>query len=293
MKNTGVHNEGFLKPEYYSSWALYFSKYLTAYKKNEISIWGVTPQNEPEAYKQAWDACGWTPEQMNDFVKNHLGPQLKKDHSKVKLIAWDHNKNHMMKWCNILLKDKETAPYFSYIAHHWYEDGEAKYFEPLQEATKAFPQYPLIAAEQGVFGLYLLKPEPAELYAKDIIGNMNNNSVAWVAWGMAFDHTGGPNHAKNFNHSPIMIDVDKANIHYNPSYYYIAHFSKYVKEGAYRIDFKTDAKDIHVTAFKNPDDQLVFVALNTTDKTQDIQVKIEKEIIKISLNPHSIATVLY
>jgi glucosylceramidase len=293
MKTSGKHNEGALKPEYYASWALYFSKYLTAYAQHGVKLWGVTPQNEPEAYKQAWDACGWQPEEMNTFVKQHLGPQLKQDHPTIKILAWDHNKNHLMKWCNVLLNDPVTAPYFSYIAHHWYEDGEAKYYEPLLEAQRAFPQYPLLATEQGVFGLYLLQPEPAELYAKDIIGNLNHGSVAWVAWGMAFDHQGGPNHAKNFNHSPIMIDVAKAELHYNPSYYYLAQFSRYIQPGARRIGWQGTAGGLLVTACQNPNGQVVVALLNPTDTAQPYQLQAKGRYLPGTLPPRALRTVVW
>jgi glucosylceramidase len=117
---------------------------------------------------------------------------------------------------------------------------------------------------------------------------MNNWSAGWAVWGMAFDHKGVPNHARNFNHSPIMVDVEKAIVHYHPSYYNIAQFSKYVQSGAQRIGFQSDAAALHVAAFQNPDGQVVVVALNSTDQAQAAQVKIGKRYVPLSLAGHSI-----
>lgn len=291
MKDSREFNNGSLLPKYYSTWAHYFSKYIAAYRKEGINLWAVTPQNEPEAYRQAWDACGWKPEQMSLFVGQHLGPRLKQDHPAIKIIGWDHNKNHLMMWCDTLLQNKQSAPYIWGIAHHWYEEGEGKYFEPLQEFQRKYQKLPMIAAEQGVFGLYLNDGKPAELYAKDIIGNMNNGSAAWVVWGMALDHKGGPNHAKNFNHSPIMIDVEKQIIHFNPSYYYIAHFSKYVKPGAVRIELENVPPDLLAVAFQNPSGEMIMVALNEKLEEKKIAVNWKGPMWSVTIPAKSIATV--
>lgn len=293
MKSSKEFNKGYLLEKYYSSWALYFSKYLAAYKKNGINIWSVTPQNEPAAWEQKWDACGWSPGAMKNFVQNHLGPQLAKDFPSLKLMAFDHNKNFMLNWLDTLLGHTESARYFGSIAHHWYEEGEAKNFEPLQEAKRRYPDLPLIASEQGVFGLYLLKPEPAELYARDIIGNMNNGTAAWIVWGMAFDHEGGPNHTGNFNHSPIMVDVKRNSIYYNPSFYYIAHFSRFVKPGAKRINFVNNSNTLLVTAFKNQNGRKVLVIQNITGKKEEFKIKDRNRIMSLSIGSHSIMTIIY
>jgi glucosylceramidase len=219
MKDTKVFNQGSLLPQFYDVWANYFSKYLRAYKQAGIPVWAVTPQNEPEAYQQRWDACGWQPAQMRNFIAQHLGPRLEAEHPDVKIIAWDHNKNHMLQWCDTLLQNLASAKHIDAVAHHWYDGGEGKFYEPVETFAKRYPQLPMIAAEQGVFGLYLNESQPAELYARDLIANLNAGTAGWVVWGMAFDHAGGPNHAANFNHSPIMIDVKQQILHYNPSYY--------------------------------------------------------------------------
>jgi glucosylceramidase len=293
MKNSGAHNFGSLRYANYAAWAKYFSKYLSAYAANGVKIWGVTPQNEPEAYHQAWDACGWTPDSLRMFVSDYLGPRLEREHPQVKIGAWDHNKNHLMLWANTFLQDPKTAQYIDFLAHHWYDGGEGKMYEPLQEAHAKYPNYPLMATEQGVFGLFVNDGTPAELYARDLIENMNNWSTAWVAWGMAWETNGGPNHAKNFNHAPIMIDLATETINYNPSYYYIAQFSKYVQVGAKRIGFKNPHSGLLMTAFLNPDDSMVIAVLNETDQSVATQLTHQGKNLPLSLEAHSLVTLVW
>ena len=78
MKDNGdMLHGGKLKPEYYESWARYYGKFIHAYEKEGIPVWGLTVQNEPLA-KQAWESCIYTAEEERDFVKNYLGPALRR-----------------------------------------------------------------------------------------------------------------------------------------------------------------------------------------------------------------------
>ena len=63
----------------------------------------------------------------------------------------------------------------------------------------------------------------------------------------------GPNHKKNYCNSPIMINKNHSNYIKTPSFYYIAHFSKYIKPGAKRINLSTFTDNVSGTAFENKD----------------------------------------
>lgn len=294
MKNTRKHNIGYLLPQYYKTWALYFSKYISGYKQQGISISAVTPQNEPMAYQQAWDACGWTASQMNLFIKDHLGPELQKQFKdSVAIWAYDHNKKNMLAWMDTLTADPQTAEYIDGITYHWYEEGEGKQFAPVLEAYKKYPGKPIIASEQGVFGLHLRDGNTAELYARDIIGNMNNGSSGWIIWGMAYDSEGKPNHAGNFAHSPVMVDMKTQGVIYNPSYYYLAHFSKFIKPGAINIPASSSDGNVLAAAFKTAENTPVTVVMNQANTAKRVKLLVRGKNYRLALPAHSIATVLF
>ena len=79
MKDNNDWRGGKLLPEYNDTWALFFSKYLNAYNSEGIDIWGVTVENEPLGNDKNWESMHFTPDEMTDFVKNHLGPKLEAD----------------------------------------------------------------------------------------------------------------------------------------------------------------------------------------------------------------------
>jgi len=103
--NNNMLQGGKLKPEYYDAWANYYVRFIQAYEKMGVPVWGLSVQNEPMA-KQTWESCLYTAQDETDFIKNHLGPVLKKNKlDGKKLIAWDHNRDLLYQRANTLLSD--------------------------------------------------------------------------------------------------------------------------------------------------------------------------------------------
>ena len=109
-------------------------------------------------------------------------------------------------------------------------------------------------------------------------------------WNLLLDETGGPNHVSNFCDAPIMADTKNDKIFINTSYYYIGHFSKYIKKGAKRIGSSKWTSEIDTVSFKNPDGSIVSVVLNSTDEAKDFIFRINGKVIEANMGPHSIAT---
>src|SRR5258705_1218909 len=76
--NNDMLHGGKLKAEFYQSWANYYTKFIKAYQKEGIPIWGISIQNEPMA-TQKWKSCIFSAEDERDFLKNYLGPAMKKE----------------------------------------------------------------------------------------------------------------------------------------------------------------------------------------------------------------------
>ena len=115
-----------------SSWAKYYTRFIDAYRKEGIHIWGITVQNEPAAV-QTWDSCIYTAEEERDFIKHYLGPQLKKDgKDSVKLLIWDHNRDIIVERAKAVLEDPEASKYVWGTGFHWYVSEE---FENIGEVN--------------------------------------------------------------------------------------------------------------------------------------------------------------
>ena len=231
--NNDMNHGGKLKEEYRGVWALYYAKYIKAMEEEGINIWGISVQNEPEA-TQVWDSCRYTAEEERDFVKKHLGPTMVKEGLEdKKIIIWDHNRDIAYERAKVILADQEAANYIWGTGIHWYVSEE---FENLSKIHNDFPNKHLLFTEGCIEGgVQLGAWHTGERYARNMIGDFNNWLEGWIDWNIVLNEQGGPNHVGNYCDAPIIVDTKTKEVHYNSSFFYIGHFSKYIKPGAVRI----------------------------------------------------------
>jgi glucosylceramidase len=298
MKTTGTMLKGGkLKPEFAASWAKYYTKFIKAYEKEGIPIWGISIQNEPMA-TQRWESCIYSAEEEGNFLKNHLGPTMKKaGYGDKKIIIWDHNRDLIYQRANTILSDPEMAKYVWGIGFHWYEPwtGGEQMFDNLKLVNESYPDKNLIFTEgcveafkmEGVKNWAL-----GERYGFSMINDFNSGTVGWTDWNILLDETGGPNHVKNFCFAPIHADTRSGELIYTNSYYYIGHFSKFIEPGAKRIACSPSRSALIATAFINPDGKVSVVVMNKSDKEVPYFLWIDGKAAETKCLPHSIQTVV-
>ncbi|MCF8009330.1 MAG: glucosylceramidase [Halanaerobiales bacterium] len=276
--NNNMNNGGKLLKKYYQSWANYYVKFIDEFKKRDIAIWGVTVQNEPAAV-QSWDSCIYSAEEEKDFIKNYLGPTLKNNNlNNIKILFWDHNRDKIINRATTVLSDKKAAKYIWGTALHWYLSED---FKNVGEVHKRFPNKHLLFTEgTQENGLHIGSWKTGERYARNMIGDLNNWVRGYIDWNLFLDELGGPNHVKNYCDAPIIINTNNDQVIFNSSYYYIGHFSKFIKENALRINSKVNNKKLKVAAFKNPNKEVVVVILN--ESNQKINFKLKYKDTKIN-----------
>jgi len=295
--NNDVLHGGKLLQKYAQAWANHYVKFIKTYESMGMPVWGLSVQNEPMA-KQKWESCLYTAEDERDFVKNYLGPTLQKNGlSNKKLICWDHNRDLIYQRATTLLSDPEAAKYIWGIGFHWYETwtGSAQQFENLKRVKEAFPEKELIFTEGCVEKFSLDRVNDwalGERYGNSMVNDFNCGTVAWTDWNVLLDENGGPNHVGNFCFAPIHADTKSGKLIYTNSYFYIGHFSKFIKPGAKRISCSTNRDKLQSTAFLNPDGKMVVVILNLSDSKLPFKLWIAGKAAQTNSLPHSIMTVV-
>ncbi|MCL1888633.1 MAG: hypothetical protein FWF96_07175 [Kiritimatiellaeota bacterium] len=131
------------------------------------------------------------------------------------------------------------------------------------------------------------------MYGHDIIGNLNNGMTGWIDWNVLLDEQGGPNHVGNFCNAPVTGDTIKDTVEFNASYWYIGHFSKFIRPGARRVATSCHTTKLEATAFKNVDGAYAVVVMNAHDDAQKFTLRHRGEIAPCVLPAHSIATLVY
>ena len=321
MKDNKHHVGGKLLPKYYKPWALFYSKYIDAYKAEGIDIWGFTVVNEPHGNGNNWESMHFSPKEMTDFVREYLGPQLEKDGHDVKILGYDQNRAGIKEWVDEMYKDEASSKYYSGTAIHWYESTYEVFPEDLQYAHNKAPNKYLIETEGCVDSEVPkwkddkwywskeatdwgwdwasekdkhLHPKyaPVNRYARDIIGCLNNWVDGWIDWNMVLDKQGGPNWFENWCVAPVLVDIETDEVYYTPIYYTMAHFSKFIRPGAVRIGMENDDKDLQATAAQNPDGTIAIVVFNEGMTAKSFTLELTGSSQTINIEAQAIQTIV-
>ena len=234
MKTNGEMNHGGqLKASCRQAWADYYVRFIQEYRKAGIEIWGLTVQNEPAATQ----VVGFL--HLLRRGRARLRPRLPRPHARAggPLGLAPHGlgpqPRHHVRPGQGRLRRPRAARYVWGTAFHWYGPD---CFDNVQRVHDAWPDKKLLFSEgcqeQGPhFGEWAV----GERYARSIINDLNRWTVAWTDWNLILDMEGGPNHVRNLCSAPIHADAKTGKVVYNVSYWYLGHFSRFIRPGAKRV----------------------------------------------------------
>uniref|UniRef100_A0A7S0FHM6 Glucosylceramidase n=1 Tax=Pyrodinium bahamense TaxID=73915 RepID=A0A7S0FHM6_9DINO len=302
-----------LRHDVHETWANYISRWISAYKTRGVNLWAITIQNEPE-FDAYWEACVMTPMEEADFLGKYLGPQMRRAHPDVLIFVYDHNKNHVVRWADVIAAHPTASQHMDGVAFHWYTgDG----FDAVRQVHERHPDKLLLATE-ATYERHRWRPGATlasgdwrfgEGYAHDIIGDLNAGSVGWLDWNLLLDQHGGPNHAANPCDSALMADLSRAQVLRHPQYYYIGHFSKFIPPGSRHLNVTvaptrtyagvlreygtcTGEDGLQATSFLRPDGAVAVVVLNCGDYIMDFKLRDRDSAALARIPPHAIQTYL-
>ena len=296
--NNDMLHGGHLRPEFFRAWALYYARFVKSYRQAGVPIWGLTIQNEPMA-TQRWESCVYQATDERDFLKNYLGPVMAEQGLRdVNIMVWDHNRDLIVERAETIFDDPDAAKYAWGIAFHWYEDwsGGTQMYDNVALVKQRYPDKHILFTEgtpatfdSTGYDRWAL----GEAYGRSMIHDFNSGTEGWTDWNILLDERGGPNHVGNFCFAPIHADTRTGKLIYTNSYYYIGHFSKFIRPGAKRILASPSRSMLLTTAFVNGDGKVVVVVMNPTAKGGDYNLLVGSTSVQISSRPHSIQTVVF
>jgi glucosylceramidase len=296
--NKDMLKGGTLLPEFFQPWATYYTKFVKAYEKEGIPIWGISVENEPMAV-QTWESCVYTAEAERDFLKNYLGPTMKKEGlGDKKIIVWDHNRDLMLQRANVIFSDPEASKYAWGMGFHWYETwaGGNPMFDNVARVHEAYPDKNLMFTE-GCIEKFDAKNYQlwtnGERYGTSMINDFNNGTVGWTDWNILLDEKGGPNHVGNFCFAPVHADTNTGELIYTPSYYYIGHFSKFIRPEAKRVSTAVSRSSLLSTSFLNKNGKMVTVVMNQSEAAVIYNLCVGTQATEITILPNAIQTLVY
>ncbi len=291
MKTTASMNGGSLKPEWYNAYGNYFVKYINAYAAHGISINAVTPQNEPLHETTGYPTMKMTAAEQAEFIKTSLGPKLQAAGLSTKIIAYDHNFD-VPQYPIEILNDADAAQYVDGSAFHAYA-GDAS---AMNQVHAAFPNKNLYFTEVsgGAWSPDFasnLKWNTGTIF----IGTTRNWSKNVLLWNLALNSNSGPTNGGCADCRGVVTINASGAVTKNVEYYTLAHFSKFVRPGAKRVNSTNfdNSLSLKNVAFINTDGSKVLIVLNESETARKFSVKVGTTKLNYTVEPNAVATFVW
>jgi glucosylceramidase len=287
MKTYGSMLGGWMSAKYLDPYAQYLYKFITAYAQAGVKINALSSQNEVETDQEGrMPACIWTPEMEQDFVRDHLGPLLRKNHSDTQIWLLDHNYNlwKRVKW---QLDDPQLAQYVSAIAWHGYV-GTPDMMTRLHDVDAKLPFY----WTEG--GPDITDPNYARnwtAWGETFTNVIRNWCGAVIGWNLILDDHGRPNIGP-FPCGGLVTLRPDGSILQSGQYWAMGQFSRHIRRGAVRIASHSDASELSHVAFSNPDGSGVVVLTNAGEERL-IKLQFGAQVAEATVARDAIATLVW
>lgn len=262
---------------YLEAYALYFAKFIEAYRSHGIEISAVMPQNEFNS-AQIFPSCCWTATSLAHFIGNYLGPAMKDLDVDVLFGTMERADESMV---DTVLTDPLAGEYIKGVGFQWAGKGAIKGIH------ERYPDLKLYQTEQecgdgkndwkgAVYSWQLMKHY------------LDNGASAYMYWNISLEK-GGISRWGWAQNSLVVVDPLSKTYTYTPEYYVLKHVSHYVQPDARKLTVSGSYGNI--MAFRNPDRSLVIVAANEEDTDKTVAIQVQDMVFMPTLKAHSFSTI--
>lgn len=260
------------------AYALYFSKFIEAYKKQGIDIFAVMPQNEFNS-AQIFPSCCWTAASLANFIGNYLGPAMAEQDVKVMFGTMERSNELLV---DTILNDPACGKYVEGVGFQWAGKGA------LPGIHQRYPKLKLYQTEQECGDGK--NDWRGAMYSWGLMQHyMNNGTSAYMYWNISLDE-GGISRWGWAQNSLVVVNPETKTFRYTPEYYVMKHVSHYVQPGAQKLE--TKGAYTNLLAFRNPDQSIAVVLANETSDNRNVAVRIGDRVYTPFVQAHSINTFL-
>ena len=292
-----------IQPKYYPVLAKYFVRYLEEYKKRGIVVDYLSLFNEPE---EVYTKIKYP--EIKVLLRDYVGPALQESGLTTKLMMSEAPERKVAyKRYPVILDDPAARKFVSVVAYHGYD---FKNFDKIAELEKKYPDLPFwmdelcYAYEAGYpknKKLPIYDFDDGDVWGNIIFSDLEAGTSAWLYWNAILDETGGPwavspvhgNPDRNIQHPVVIINKTTHEITYTGAYYYLAHFSKFVRPGAVRVQTNGKTKGVRVMAFQTPEGGFVVQLLNSLEQNSAVNLTSKGRTLHVELPARSISSVVW
>jgi glucosylceramidase len=288
-------------PRYFDTLALYYLRYLREYEKQGIVVDYLSLFNEPGIYTKISYA------KIRDLLKNHVGPLFAREGVRTRLqLSEAPDRSNAYRNYPTVLDDAEARKYVVNLPFHGYRSGPED-SRKIRDLHRRYPDLPLwmtevchayVAGAPETMKLPRDDFEDGDFWGNEIFSDLESDVCAWIYWNMILDEKGGPwlvspvhhNPDPNVEHPVVIVDRRTKKVTYTGLYYYLAHFSRFVRPGSVRIGTTGGSDGVRCVAVRTPDRHLVAQLLNSRSRDARVSVECGGRILRLVLPAGSITT---
>lgn len=264
---------------YFQSYALYFSKFIDAYRKQGIEISMIMPQNEFNSC-QVFPSCTWTAAGLATFIGRYLGPAMAEKNVEIMFGTMERPATALV---DTILNDTLANRYVKGIGFQW--AGK----KAMPDIHRRYPDLKLYQTEQEC-GDGKNDWRHCE-YAWSLMKHyLTHGASAYLYWNISLEK-GGVSRWGWRQNSLISVNPESKTYNFNHEYYLMKHVSRFVQPGAKLV--KTDGKFTDILAFVNPDKSVVAVLHNELDQENEVSIEVGKKNLLAKLAARSFNTFVF
>ncbi len=285
MKTPTRYNGGVFRWEKRNlkAYALYFRKFVEAYRKEGIEIRQVHVQNEPDS-NQVFPSCLWKGIHLRDFIRDYLGPEFKRHKVPCDIWLGTLERGEYDHWARVVLEDAKARSFIRGVGYQWSGKGA------IQRTHEDWPALSLMQTENECGD-----GKNTWAYAEYVFGllhhYLSNGVEAYVYWNPILKPEGESTWGWKQN-SLITVNPKTRKVSYNPEYQLMRHFSHFIHPGAVRREVSGPWAD-RAVAFENPDGETVWVVHNPASGSKTLSLPLAGKKAGFSLKGRSFNTFVF
>lgn len=264
--------------KYFEAYALYFSKFIDAYREQGIDIFAVAPQNEFNSC-QNFPSCLWSVNGLSEFIGKYLGPAMSEKNVDI-IMGTVERGNWLL--TDSILSDPYCKEYIKWVGFQWAgKDAVGKIHEEYPD-LKVMQTESECGDGKNDWGHFLHTWNLIKHY-------FNRGCSAYEYWNISLEKDGLSRWAWRQN-SLVSVDPDRKTYEYNYEYFLMKHLSRHVLPDSYFIPVEGSFENL--IAFVRPDNKIAVIMMNTADSLLELHFRVDNNNYRCTLSPHSLNTVI-
>jgi glucosylceramidase len=291
-----------VNPRYYDALAHYYLRYLQEYERHGVFVDYLSLFNEPDIYTKI------PYNEIDILLRDHVGPLFEKEGTRTRLMLSEApNREDAARNYPLVLDDPAARRYVSVVPYHGYDDKDWSKIQKLHLQYADLPLwmteicYAYDAGTPKSMSLPRFDFGDGDYWGNQIFNDIEAGTSAWIYWNMILDEKGGPwavseihgNPDPNVQHPVVIVNRQSKKVTYTGLYYYLAHFSKFVRPGDLRIKTTGSLNGVRVMAFKSPAGSIATELMNSRSEEVHLDLVFHGRIVHLTLPAISITTALW